>query len=113
MSTSDKPANGSSVTKSELTAILEDYYFYCYVVGPAGSKSTLFIEWGKLECPACGVQGGMRLSEEHVRNYFLLCTCKKRRGISASLQQKTDLLFLKKKKKILTANVRVSNRQVL
>lgn len=31
ISTSAKPAPGSSVTYTEVTAILEDYYFYCFV----------------------------------------------------------------------------------
>lgn len=87
MSTSAKPAPGST----ELTAILEDYFFYCCAVGPAGCESALFIERGKLERPACGVQGRMRLlSEEHVLNCFLLCTCKEESVFSFPGNRKTD-----------------------
>lgn len=95
MSTSAEPTSGSAVTERELTAILEDYYFYC-AVAPAGWESALFIEQGQLECPACGVQGRMRL----LSSCFLLCTCRERRQVQLHFP-------------ILADNERIINHHVL
>lgn len=57
MSTSAKPTPVSSVTKSEVTAILEDYYFYCPA---AGLDVSPLHSWKKRDCQAVHVPSRQR-----------------------------------------------------
>lgn len=75
----------------------------------SGRDCALFIEGGKLQRPACGIQGRRKLlNEELVRKSFLLCTCQKKRVFSALGRWQTWIQL-----QFFLADVRVINHQVL